>query len=271
MTICIAAIAEKKYTVLAADRTLTIQLEPAEFSHEHSSKLYDIGPGLVIGTSGSPMYIPALLRLLARKRKGGDNYIDAVSDAFFTLRREEMEKGILRRFGWDYPTYEKYYKDGNLLEAHARKITEEMDEFHACLHIVAGTVLPSGEASISVIEDPYGAQCMDAIGFVSVGSGADYADQVFARANYTSEMPLSDAIIHVVEAKKLAEQAYGVGRRTDIRVVVSPRRIVQLSDQVVSNLVNLCDRKNAKQATIAERMLKEASPLLKGSLGSLVR
>lgn len=266
MTICIAAIAEKRYAVLAADRTLTTQLEPTEFSHEHSSKLYDLGPGLVVGTAGSPVYIPDLLRLIKLEKGGNRGYMQRVSSAFFKLRREEIEKTILRRFGWDYAAYEKHYSQGNLLEAHARMITMEMDELHVCLHIAAGTVLPNGEASISIVEDPHGAECYDAIGYTAVGSGESYALQVLARANYTSDTTLAEAIFQVFEAKKIAEQAWGVGRRTDIRVVIGPSRSVRLSDEELTQLGRVFDRKVKTQERVTEQTIRRVEPVLRRTL-----
>jgi 20S proteasome alpha/beta subunit len=270
MTICIAAIAEKKYVVMAADRTLTMQLEPVEFNHEHSSKLYDVEPAVLIGTSGSPLYIPALLRHIQSISGGSPDYMNRVSKAFFTLRREEMENSIFRRFGWDYAAYEKHFTEGNLLEAHARKIVEEMDSFHVCLHILAGTVMPNGEASISVIEDPEGASCLDAIGFAAVGSGDAYADQVLIRASYTSEMSLPNAIYHIFEAKKMAEQAFGVGRKTDIRIA-SIGKITHLTDEEVTQLGRLYEEKNKEQAATLGRTLEQVGSALAGSLASLER
>lgn len=271
MTICIATIADEKYVVMAADRTLTLSLEPMEFGHEHASKIYEIAPGLLLGTAGTPIYIPDMLQRLRKVKKPLDEkYVNKISEALSEVRKSRIEQEILRKFGWDYETYERYYSEGRLLEAHARRILEEIDSFHACIHLVTGCVLPDGRGSIHQIEDPGTVNCGDAMGFVATGSGEAYALQNLIRANYTSSTSLLEAIYQVFEAKKNAEQAVGVGRRTDMWVIVAPNENIRLSDKELGGLNAVYEKKMKNQDDALREILRETREWLPKSLNRYV-
>ena len=270
MTICIAGIADERYVIMAADRTITLNLVPMEFGHGHGSKLYELTPGVILGAAGAPVYLPELMAELRRlgSRKSNGDWVDMASDAMTNLRRLKIEQQILRRYGWDYKTYEKHYASGNLLEAHARKILEEMDKYHLCVHLVSGTV-KKRRGSVHGIEDPGVVDCFDAIGYAATGSGETYAMQSLVRSDYTSSTPLKEAIYHVFEAKKAAEQATGVGRRTDIRVVVSEKRNIQLSDEQIAGLGQIYERRVNGTGKLRGRILSETEKWLPSQLRKL--
>jgi len=270
MTICIAAIANERYVIMAADRTITLNLEPMEFGHGHSSKLYELTPGVVLGAAGAPVYLPELMDELRRRPPKGANgdWVSRASNAMTNLRRLKIEQQILRKYGWNFETYEKYYSEGNLLEAHARKILEEMDRYHLCVHLVSGAV-QRRHGSIHGIEDPGVVDCFDAIGYTATGSGENYALQTLVRSDYTSGTPLKEAIYLVFEAKKAAEQAIGVGRRTDIRVVVSDARNIQLSDEQIAGLGHIYENKAKGAETLRGKVMAETEKWLPSGLRKL--
>lgn len=267
MTICIAAIAEEKYVVMAADRTLTLNFEPPEFGHETASKLYEVTQGFLMGAAGSPTFVPELLRRLKEfKRPPDEEFPERVAEILSQIRKSRIEQSILRKFGWDYGTYEKYYSQGRLLEAHARKILDEIDTYHVCIHLVTGCVLSNGHATINEIEDPGVVDCGDALGFAAVGSGEAYALQSLIRANFTSGVSLLEAVYQVFEAKKNAEQALGVGRRTDLRIILSPKKNVQLSDDELRGLNEVYQEKTSRQDAIDKEVLELTRKWLPSSL-----
>ncbi len=270
MTICIAAIAENRYVVMAADRTLTLALEPEEFAHKHSSKLYEVEDKFMIGSAGTPVYIPEFLSAM---RSGGLAHkppLERLSEALHTVRRNAMERSILHRFGLSYAKYEKVLASGQLTEIQARIIGEEMDGFHACLHVVAGTVNGQGSASVYSAEDcgmeptgrvPKQVFCHDAIGWVATGSGQSYADQTLVRSNCTNDMGLGEVLFHVFEAKKNAEQAIGVGRETDLRIV-GPSGSIKVPDDQVRGLGRLLEAEQARQQKRLTATLKAAEEMV---------
>ena len=270
MTICIAAIADEKYVIMAADRTITLNLEPMEFGHGHSSKLYELTPGVILGAAGAPVYLPEFIEAFRRQKakRADQDWVRMASDAMTNLRRLKIEQQILRKFGWDYATYEKYYSEGNLLEAHARKILEEMDRYHLCVHLVSGSI-HDGRGSIHGIEDPGAVDCFDAIGYTATGSGENYAMQTLVRSDYTSATPLEEAVYHVFEAKKAAEQATGVGRRTDIRIVVSNRRNIQLTDEQIAGLGHIFEKRNQRMNSLRRTVMSDVGKWLPSELRKL--
>ena len=107
-----------------------------------------------------------------------------------------------------------------------------------------------------------GVFCHDSVGWVSTGSGSDYADEVLAEANVNSETPLDEVIFHVFEAKKNSEQALGVGRETDIRVILSAKKNVRLTADQITALEKLRERKKARAEKIQAGSIGEARKLL---------
>lgn len=255
---------------MAADRTITLALEPMEFGHGHGSKLYELTSGVILGAAGVPVYLPEFMEALRGQKTGRKNrdWITRASDAMTALRRLKIEQTILRRYGWDYETYEKYYSQGNLLEAHARKILEGMERYHLCVHLVSGSI-SNGRGTIHGIEDPGAVDCFDAIGYTATGSGENYAMQTLVRSDYTSATPLKEAIYHVFEAKKAAEQATGVGRRTDIRVVVGERRNIQLSDEEIAGLGRIHEKKAERTDVLRGRVMSDVEKWLPSGLRRL--
>lgn len=274
MTICIAAIAERKFAVIAADRTLTLTLQPEEFAHGHQSKVYEVTPTFVVASAGTPVYVPEFLSILRGLSAKEKDRFELLSESLRILRRKAMERSILHRFGWTYDEYEGLLSKGQITEAQARIIGEEMDGFHVCLHVVAGTVGTHSAASIFSAEDcgmspmgrmPKSVFCHDSIGWVTSGSGAAYAEQALVRANCYGDRPLAEVIYDVFEAKKNAEQAIGVGRETDLRVVTSGGTH-SVSDRVLRDLARALDASKARHQKLRNRALTEAQSIAEESV-----
>ena len=96
-------------------------------------------------------------------------------------------------------------------------------------------------AHIYSIEDPGTSQCFDSIGFHVIGSGTNLALSSLIASGCHADMSEADVLMRAVDAKRTAENAPGVGRITDVSVIL-PNRVVHFDYDQVKNLKE-CSRK----------------------------
>ena len=70
---------------------------------------------------------------------------------------------------------------------------------------------------------------------------------------YTKQWPLAEALLCIYEAKKAAEAAEGVGRRSDIAVIRKDRDTVILSDKILSAIDPIVDGQRRMSVDDADR------------------
>lgn len=69
------------------------------------------------------------------------------------------------------------------------------------------------------------------MGFLSIGSGERHADIAFIENNYLPTFDIPEALYVIYEAKRRAEKAPGVGKETDIAIILSEKIIYINEDE----------------------------------------
>ena len=152
-------------------------------------------------------------------RKAGDISKASVEEVANTLRTAFLE---LHQESLD----EMLRKNGSSLQALKEPILNET--FNKELlklvgqHCITGSFLLAGagddESHIYTVDTSFVIN-YDAIGFYVVGSGSIYGLPVLSARAVNRRLSLEQAIFAAYEAKRIAEEAYGVGEKTDIAIL----------------------------------------------------
>lgn len=213
MTICIGALCDDGQGVVAcADHMVTggdVQFEQA------GSKITRLTDRCVALTAGpalthTDVFDRARMAISQQAEPSIRQIVEAVKQAYAEIRNERAEEKFLRPLGLSLQTY--LHAGSDLVFQLGREITE----FGLGLHIVIAGVDQSG-GHLYMVADPGTAECFDALGFITIGSGSRHAEAVFISHSYARSFSVVEAAFVAFEARRRAESAPGVGNRlTDL-------------------------------------------------------
>jgi hypothetical protein len=206
-----------------------VQFEPST-----GAKILGLTSSLFMMTAGDSGLQAEIFYLLYREiteriTRAPNNWVligdaaDLYVSYYNAIRKKRAENAILRPLYLDENSY--VTNQQGLNERLVSDISRELLNF----------VMPNISAIIAGI-DPTGAHiylidrgrtnalettCLDAVGFVAIGSGGRHASSQFMFARHAWNAPLADTLFLSYYAKRKSEVAPGVGQGTDM-VVVGP-------------------------------------------------
>ncbi len=130
-----------------------------------------------------------------------------------------QEEQFLRPLGLDYPTY--LQMQSALAPDLAFQVGQQLAGFELGLQVAIAGVDASG-GHLHAIAGPSTAECFDALGFVTIGSGSRHADAVFIAQSYDRAFSAVEAAFVEFEARRRAEAAPGVGSRLTDLIYIGP-------------------------------------------------
>jgi hypothetical protein len=222
VTVCVAAICNAGTTIFgASDEMITsgdIQFEPPQ------QKIWKVNDSIAIMVAGDVGLHADLWAILMfsmkptleknpqhqwRVRDIAKFYLDAVT----TTHAEHAERDLLSPLGLTLSSFFSQQKE--MLPDFARQLADRIQRYPMldASAIVVGT--DSTGCHIYVVEDGE-LTCKDAIGFAAVGAGFWHANSHFMFAKHTRFEPGHRSALRTYAAKKRAEVAPGVGKKTDM-------------------------------------------------------
>lgn len=281
MTICVAAICENNSMVVcASDRKLTagdIEFEPKK------SKIVSLTNSIIVMIAGDSSLQEEILK---KVKTNVWNRIQSeplnwwkVSDVaelyvhyYMQAKRKRAETAILMPLGLDSDSFinRQQNMDRELVLKLSKKII--LFEMLGVETIFSG--VDNNGAHIYTFENQ-GIQCLDGVGFASIGIGRRLADSEFMFAGHTGSKKLPETSLLVYSAKKRAQAAPGVGEDTDMYFIgpnlgfyYAPKEdeeIFKKLEEFYSNMQNEIKRLNqdANKATHEYfKQLMETAPAL---------
>jgi 20S proteasome alpha/beta subunit len=225
MTVCIAASASigpfERAIVLCSDTRMTSALGTSEYRRK-DHWLIKGWFCLMSGEEGDMLALLPLLRRNFRATKEIDetNVCQLVRDALNERKREKIEELVQGRYGF---SYEVFLKDGktSLPEAEFRITMSDISSLRLRVDCLIGgfvqrtpTILVTdGDCGVGIRED-----------FAAIGEGAHLATAMLLHRQHGEADSLNQALYHVFEAKKLAENVKTVGEMTSIIIVYDDDR-----------------------------------------------
>lgn len=246
VTVCIAARAGN-VIFGASDRMLTsgdVQFEPSA-----GTKIIQVTTSMFVMTAGDAALqaevVGALMREVAariqkdqaswfRVQDAADIYVEKYNEA----RNKRAESAILSPLFLDRHSFVSDQK--MLAENLASDISKELLNFSmpGIAAIVAG--LDSEGSHIYLIQEgettALEANCVDSVGFASIGMGRRHASSQFMFARHAWNSPIADTLLLTYHAKKKSEVAPGVGLGTDMVMVNGLGGFTVIGDHVLGKL-----------------------------------
>lgn len=233
MTICIGAICEEdneaSKVVVAADRMVTRGGEsPKEFEHTNSKLQkytdFDQINAITLGAGVSSLideFNENLESILSIQEEDitQELFVECARSAYRNTIDQRINHSMLETYG---VKANDLIGNDNISDDMAMAIMQDIDDKRSQLRnnlqvIVTGVA--EGESFLSVIANG-AASNLKSTSFTAVGSGKEPAESAFIHSEYDSSCNVDEALLHVFEAKKRAEEAQGVGdEKTDLGVV----------------------------------------------------
>ena len=250
MTICIAAICEKRSSVvLAADTMLTAGGLAIQFEHPER-KMTPLSHTCMALTAGDALAYTELFNqvqasIYVLREPSVVQIVETIKECYQTIRRKQIVERILKPRGFD--DFPEFYNAQRVLSNDVvLPIQGQIDSYDYGLQILAAGI--DGEsAHIYGIENPGTSVCFDSVGWQAIGSGSPHAITTLIARTCHQDLPLHEVLMIVYEAKKTAEKAPGVGANLTDICVMTPKGLIDFPRDKVKDLDALYQQWMQKQ------------------------
>ena len=235
MTICIAAICEGGHTILvAADRELGVSYTSAEFE----GKWHHLYDNWSIGIAGTVHHATDVIARARHLRGEMDSTMaldvqSCLAKAYRKARMEKAEARFLANRGWTLNDFVKVGGKQMPPDTYATVDAQiSLYNFDADLLVAGFGPGDLGPAILSAV-NPGVTNDHSKLGFWCIGSGSTAAQMSLFSREYSWRFSVEKAAYYVYEAKVAAEKATGVGRATDLHMIIhgTPGQIVIQVDE----------------------------------------
>ncbi len=225
MTVCVGAICDGgNGAVLAADEMVTfgapmsLQTEPPAFSKIHF--LTDESVYLFSGTvpDGEQIFVNSKVKAAAAGKQPIAQVAETVKVSYMEHKHNRIEETIIQPLlGTDFAGFRQLAGQSagsQILQQVLGMISQ---------HNLQTDILISGFDDtghhLFIVTHPGMLQPADMLGFMAIGSGGLHAAVSLSLAGQTKTTPFAETVLNIYKAKKAAEVAPGVGRRTDMVIL----------------------------------------------------
>lgn len=266
MTVCIGTLCESRSSVvLVSDRMMTSGLS-IEFEHPVSKKITELSDNCLALTAGNALAYTELfndvLRATENRRfTAAEEFVEVIKESYQKLRRKRIvERVLLPR---SFPGFVEFYQvQSQLAEGFIYNILSEIERFDYNLEILVGGV--TGEsAHLYAIDDPGTSYCFDSIGFHAIGSGLNLALSSLIASGCNYDLDLEEAILVALDAKMTSENAPGVGKRTDLSIILKGGIALHFDDEQIKRLRDLAHGRRNGERDFEDEIPEMIASLLK--------
>lgn len=232
LTVCIAAI-NNGAVIGASDRMITagdIEFEPP------IPKILSLTTSIVVLTAGDQsiqmqVFQKAHKIIIEKIDAEPQKWIDVLyaaevySKCFYELRNKLIENHVLSPYNLTFDSFIVRQKemDMTFIDMINNKIRIFINNLGGIETIITGidsSVPHIDESSHIYVVTDGEISCHDKLGFASIGIGSNHALSHFMLSKYTTSVPPSKALLTIHQAKKKSEISPGVGKETDMFLIV---------------------------------------------------
>lgn len=219
MTVCIAAICENGlFVVCASDRMLTSVDNKSE---PPQPKIFSLTGSICLLIAGDVSMQSEICQRVFEEVKASDYWkirdvADLYAKHYNELRLKNTEQAILAPRGLDFDTYIRRQR-----EMEPDLILKIDTEIQNCEIPGVEAIIAGRDKTGAHIYRIYNGNitCEDHSGFVSIGAGSWHADSQFMFAEHAKSAKFPQTLFLTYSAKKRAEAASSVGKKTDILTI----------------------------------------------------
>jgi len=233
MTVCIAAMAEGgKKVVLASDRMITASFPiPYEFETDDVPKVYRLDRATIAMSAGNALSAYEIIerakaQIASQQISKVEQIAETVRRSYQDCRRGRAVEQLLEPRGL---TLESYYNiQQKLVLGVVQDVESKLTSFNLKVELILAGCEEKGECHIFTISHPGVSLLHDAVGYVSIGSGAPHVMYYFMGSEYKKGLPVERVEEMVREAKKKSEVAPGVGKQTEL-IIIPPKEVASVT------------------------------------------
>jgi len=261
MTICIAAMCERKHVAVATDRMLTVMLPNIEFETDYA-KAIEVTKNCMAATAGSaiaytPVFRDAGVEISREGTKDIDRIVEFTRNSYIKARNKKLEEEILNPVGLNL---QNFYQANQALQPQlVATLLQNMQRYNYQLWILIAGVDEKGP-HIYRIENPGKVFNYDTIGYHAIGSGELHAISTFIGSGYGLNTSLQRGLAITYEAKKRSEKAQGVGVQTDMYVVTKDN-VTHLPEEAIRDLDETYTKRIEQETKVVSEVEKMISQL----------
>ena len=247
MTLCVAAICEGRYAVLATDRLVSMPQPNLQFEADYP-KAVPLGKNCMLGQSGSIQAFSRFLETTNQSLEGsGERSVgdlaERLREAYVKVRNKKIEEDILYSVGLDLRSF--YQSNSSLRPELVVPLVRSMEKCDLRLWVIVVGVDPGGP-HIYKISNPGRLLNFDGLGLASVGSGEAHAVQSMVESGFSPrESALGETLGMVFSAKKAGEKAQSVGGPTRM-FVIGADAIVEVPSEIMAELGTQYERERRR-------------------------
>lgn len=258
MTVCISAVCENgKSVVVAADRMMTygppmlLQTEPPV------KKIEQLTISCVLMFSGSvPDGEEIATRVKAKATSSHNPVVSEIAEeckaGYAELKQKRVEETILRPYlGVDFNKFQTLVTQSSASQI-LGQILGLISQHNLQLDLLVAGIDVTG-AHLYGVTHPGILVPLETMGFAAVGSGGTHAAVRLCLAQQTRASALHETVFNVYGAKRSSEIAPGVGRATDMAVILHDR-ISFLDESELEGLNSVYEEKPALQAKQVDKL-----------------
>jgi hypothetical protein len=239
MTVEIAVVCNNRENVIvASDKMVSYGFNDIEMEFECSlSKTIKLTETCALATAGNALltadYVEMLQETLGGRKKVPISEIsEKAREHYVSMRQVRLEQEILLPKGIkNLSTFHKI--QDKLNPEMVASIHERIDDFELEYDILIAGVDKKG-GHLYGIDNPGVVSRFDDIGFNAIGNGGFHSIASLVSTGFRSSMSLSESLLHVYEAKKIAERAPGVGPGTEMVIINADGMKFLDNDQLVT-------------------------------------
>jgi hypothetical protein len=267
LTVCLATLFRWNYAnlgqpadwqraaIVASDRLLTVgdvQYEPAK------QKVFYLPKGLIVVADEMELHSQALKELLKGVsgdfRRPADEIATRYAHAMQGIRVRQAEIEILVPLGMNTDTFASQQQD--LSPLFVERTEKRMQAYSG--DVVGEALVIAAEAdgvSLYYCNSAGQISCLDDIGFGTIGLGGWHAKSRLMESAYTSDQTIfAAALAATYSAKKSAELAPGVGKKTDLHLV-GKYGPLHIEDHYMDQLESLYQNYETKRRALASKAI----------------
>jgi len=243
----------KEKVILISDRMVTTANGSLAFEHETKSAF--ISPNAIVLTAGT-VHEPELI-LDARSDIKGKALVREIAESlaknYRKIRQKRIEHEILQEVG--ISSFDEFHRKQNILnENMVLDLSMRIREYDLGVALLLGGV--DEKAHLYRIGEPGTYRSFDELGFCCIGSGDRHAEPVFAFYGFTLGMNEKEALQIAFTAKKRAEMAGGVGKKTDAWIL-EKEGVYEISAETIQELERYYEQKESSPRDLGEIEIKK--------------
>lgn len=225
MTVCIGAMANDGKTIVAvADKMISINAPMAyQYENDGVQKIYDLKENIVAMYAGATNLADeiiknAIIKINEQNPETVHATAEIVKDEYQAYRLNLLSEAVFKPHKFTIEEYNDRQKDLN--QEVVNSIEKSLTEFNLGIDLLICGLDATG-GHIYTISNPGISLLSDGVGYACIGIGAPHALYSLIDSGYVKSLPNEKVEAMLETAKKRSENAPGVGKLTQKKVLLN--------------------------------------------------